>query len=76
MKVYILMYQENDYNQPEKAFGKLFWEVPTKEELVKACNFDFRYQGESCYEELLNGKRITLDCDYWIETFVKGEENE
>ena len=71
------MYQNNDYNQPEKAFGGLFWEIPTKEQLEKACNYEFNFQHEVYYELLLAGNSLRLnDSDYWIETFVKGEENE
>jgi hypothetical protein len=32
MKVWILFSVANDYNQPDKAFEKIYWEKPTKEE--------------------------------------------
>ena len=40
MKIWILFSVANDYNQPEKAFEKTYWEKPTKEEIesVKALN--------------------------------------
>ena len=35
MKVWILFSVANDYNQPEKAFEKIYWEKPSKEELKR-----------------------------------------
>jgi hypothetical protein len=32
MKVWILFSVANEYDQPEKAFEKIYWEKPTKEE--------------------------------------------
>ena len=32
MKVWILFSAANEYNQPDKAFEKIYWEEPTKEE--------------------------------------------
>lgn len=32
MKIWILFSVANDYNQPDKAFEKIYWEEPTKEE--------------------------------------------
>lgn len=32
-KVWILMYQDIDYYQPEKSFKKLWWSIPTYKEL-------------------------------------------
>jgi hypothetical protein len=40
MKVWILFSVANEYYQPEKAFEKIYWEKPTKEdkERVKLLN--------------------------------------
>jgi hypothetical protein len=32
MKIWMLFSVANDYNQPDRAFEKIYWQEPTKEE--------------------------------------------
>jgi len=64
MKVWILMSVANDYNQPDKAFEKLFWEKPTYDDLKE---FDFSEQEAKD----LTKNNISGCGDYWVETFTK-----
>lgn len=62
MKVYILFALANDYNQPDRAFVKLFWEKPTHEQLKK---YGF-IQEES---ESLRKPNRGGETEYWVEEF-------
>tara|TARA_R110002020_G_scaffold421528_1_gene630613 strand:- start:356 stop:544 length:189 start_codon:yes stop_codon:yes gene_type:complete len=50
MKVWILFSVANDYNQPDKAFEKIYWEEPTKEERERVKEMN-NYGGEYWIEE-------------------------
>jgi len=51
MKVWILFSVANDYNQPDKAFEKIYWEEPTKEEKERVKEMN-NYGGKYWIEEL------------------------
>ncbi len=69
MKVWILFSIANDYNQPDKAFEKLFWEKPTAEELGKELGYT-----KEAMEEIIDGKQVRLTgCYFWLECFEKNK---
>jgi len=51
MKVWILFSVANDYNQPDKAFEKIYWEEPTKKERERVKEMN-NYGGKYWIEEL------------------------
>ena len=63
IKVWILMYVDNDYNQPEKAFEKLWWHKPSYNEL-KEYGFS-----EDDAKKLWKPNRGG-ETEYWVETFT------
>jgi hypothetical protein len=69
MKVWILFMIANAYDQPEKAFEKLYWEKPTLEEL----NTFFGYKADFPQTNvMLEGAEFVEDGNrYWIEEFTK-----
>ena len=73
MKVYVLMYVNNNYDQPEKAFSQLFFNKPTKVELSKEMNLQINSSTESKFESILKGDRIYDEyyTEYWLEEFKK-----
>lgn len=64
--VWILFSVANDYNQPNKAFEKLWWHKPTHDDL-KEFGFDLK---ES--EHLIKPNRGGMT-EYWIESFSEKE---
>ena len=66
MEVWILFSVANDYNQPDKAFEKLFWTKPTAEELGKEIGVI-----PSAVESMLEGKHYGGNGNgrYWLECF-------
>jgi len=38
MKIYLLLYQDNDYNQPEESFLEAYTDYPTKEKVEEVVN--------------------------------------
>lgn len=62
-KVWILFSVANDYNQPEKAFEKLWWHEPTLED-VKEFGFNETDLNNWGWERSGQGQM-------WIETFEK-----
>ena len=61
-KVWILFSVANDYNQPEKAFEKLWWYKPTYENLKE---FGFTENEAKKLKKPNNGG----GGEYWIECF-------
>jgi hypothetical protein len=62
--VWILMYVTNDYNQPDKAFEKLWWYEPTHEDL-KEYGFS-KEDSEKRYKPNRGGQT-----KYWVESFTE-----
>jgi len=66
-KIWILFSKANEYNQPAKAFEKLFWTEPTTKELSEliGCSTNTALL-------LLEGETIN-ECNdkYWIESFTQ-----
>lgn len=63
MEIWILFSVANDYNQPDRAFEKLYWEKPTAEKLASEIGYI-----KEIGEKLLNGEHYD---GYWLEEFVK-----
>lgn len=64
MKVYILFSIANQYDQPEKAFEKLFWNKPTFEDLKP-----YGFSEEEYHENMF--KRNIGGCGkFWVEEFI------
>ena len=63
-KVWILFSIANEYNQPSKAFEKLFWHKPTYEELK-----EFGYSKDE--SKGMRKNNINGCGDYWVEEFNK-----
>lgn len=66
--VWILFSVANDYNQPEKAFERLFWEPPTPESVGKIIGTK-----PEALVGLCNGEHYNEGTDYWIETFTDSQ---
>ena len=66
--VWILFSVANDYNQPDKAFEKLWWKKPTAEELGKVLGM---YPDAGTVIRLLNGEEVSEDGVLWLEEFIK-----
>ena len=64
--VWILMYVDNDYNQPAKAFKKLWWHKPTYNDLK-----EYGFSEEDA-ENLCKPNRGG-ETRYWVESFTEGE---
>src|SRR5699024_3618951 len=64
--VWILMYVDNDYNQPDQAFEKLWWNCPTYEELK-----EYGFSKEDA--ENLHKPNTGGETEYWVECFTEGE---
>ena len=62
--VWILMYVDNDYNQPQKAFKKLWWKKPTYDDLKK-----FGFSKEDA--ENLSKPNRGGETKYWVESFTE-----
>lgn len=60
--VWILMYVDNDYNQPEKAFEKLWWTKPTYKELEE---YGFSEEDAKNLSKPNRGGQT----EYWVEAF-------
>ena len=63
-KVWILMYVDNDYNQPEKAFAELWWHKPTYEDLQK-----YGFTEDDAKRQ--NKPNRCGETEYWIESFTE-----
>ena len=71
MKVWILFSVANDYNQPEKAFEKLWWSEPTNEEIATYLGYSVDFVA-SVREQLFNGVLdLSMVGRYWIDVFSK-----
>jgi len=71
MTVYVLMSQANEYDQPEKAFEGLFWQLPSFDDLNRIIgNMD-----KEDLNLLQNGLHIRQKkhqyCEYWLESFTQ-----
>lgn len=60
--VWILMFVDNEYNQPERAFEKLWWHEPTYEDLKV-----YGFSEEEAKE--LHKPNWGGDTEYWVEEF-------
>ena len=71
MKVWILFSIANNYNQPPKAFEKLWWSEPTNEEIATQLGYSIEYVA-SVRKLLFNeGLNISMDGSYWIDVISK-----
>jgi len=70
MKVWILFSVANDYNQPDAAFEKLYWEKPTAEQLAEELGY---YKDSEPIKRLIenNSYKESGGTDYWITEFTK-----
>jgi hypothetical protein len=66
--VWILFSVANNYDQPESAFEKLWWQKPTAEELGKHLGM---YPDSDPVAKLFAGEKVRNDGTYWLEEFVK-----
>jgi hypothetical protein len=67
-KVWILFVKENEYNQPPRAFVKLFWEKPTLEDLEEYGFKQAHFDAENLRKELRKPNNGG-EAEYWVETF-------
>lgn len=58
------MYIDNDYNQPEKAFAKLWWHRPTYDDLK---GYGFNKEDAERLSKLNRGG----ETEYWVESFTE-----
>lgn len=65
--VWILMYVRNDYNQPEQAFEKLWWEKPTYDDLK-----EYGFTEEDA--ENLHKPNRGGETEYWVDKFTEGDK--
>ncbi len=61
-KVWILFYIDNEYNQPDRAFEKLYWEKPTHKQLEK---YGFSKADTKAFQKPNRGG----EAEYWVEEF-------
>jgi len=60
------MYVDNEYNQPEKAFEKLWWHKPTYKDL-KEYGFS-KKEAKGLFKSNKNG-----ETKYWVESFAEDD---
>jgi len=71
MKVWILFSVANDYNQPARAFEKLWWSEPTNEEIATQLGYSVDYVA-SVRNRLFNGGLdVPMEASYWIDVISK-----
>lgn len=73
-KVWMLFYQENEYNQPPKAFEAILWEQPTAENIENALGISSHesISLKTQYQNIAKGKHVKMwGTEYWIEEFTK-----
>jgi hypothetical protein len=66
--VWLLLYVDNDYNQPEKALEKVFWHEPTYEDLRQ---YGFTKEDVKNMSKPNRGGQT----EYWIEVYQKINED-
>lgn len=63
--VWILFSVVNDYNQPEKAFEKIYWHKPTYEDLM-----EYGFSSDEANKECPYLNKVG-SVEYWIESFTE-----